>query len=813
MSVIIGHALTRDGVGVPGLTVSIVNHPEFGQTTSQADGQYALAVPAGRWTVDLHATSFIGVQRWVTARARDFSAVKDAVVVRRDSKSTVFQVAQGGFHQATPVNDKDGARTTSLFIPQGTSAWLRHADGGTTPAPSLTLRATEATVGPTGQAAMPATLPPTTAYTWAADISADEAVAANALGIGFDRDVAIYTDDFLGFRVGAQIPLGVYNSAIGAWESSPNAHVLKVVTGGIDVTGDDQPDSVLPLLDGEAAALSAHFAVGTKLVRSLTRHFSAIDTNPCWVCIGSCAPAGGVEAPAAHCDCNAGSLVRIQNQTLSEFTGISGTPYSLAWHSDRSRARQPGIHLYLGNLDDGGTPIGVAGSYFSLEVAGQTISYEGRDAGVGASVYLPWDGKDAFGRPVTGPVPAVSTTAYGFTGVEVESRGGIQVPAQSDFASWPPAGAVKLSDTREVAYVLRRTSHSLGDWVPRENLGNLSLTVLHGYSQLTGTLFLGDGSEVQASSAGATVQFLAGGDGRAGDGTFRDVYVGPRPPLSAAPSGAYFIGNNGRQLWLLDTTLNKARVVSGAETDGFAGDSLDATKGVFNGLTAVKTDAEGNAYLVDSGNFRIRRIDAKSNVLTTVVGNGQRGFSADGTKATDSKLDNLGDLLLGRDGMLYFLCDSSDGRSQLLRRVTAAGEVQTVAGGAEATAQWELASPAELRIGSGLLLAEGPDSELYLAGYQNAAGQSDYVVRRISANGRVTLLAGGGKSADPRESRATSTCFSGISGVAVGVDGVVYVSESGGTGCGVRGPGIRAVMPSGDFVNVTGVVGTSRSLC
>ena len=45
MSVLTGHARTRDGSGVPGLAVSILEHPEWGTATTQADGLYALAWP------------------------------------------------------------------------------------------------------------------------------------------------------------------------------------------------------------------------------------------------------------------------------------------------------------------------------------------------------------------------------------------------------------------------------------------------------------------------------------------------------------------------------------------------------------------------------------------------------------------------------------------------------------------------------------------------------------------------------------------------------------------------------------------------
>jgi hypothetical protein len=103
LSVLVGHVLTKDGAGVPGLTVTVLHHPEFGSATSQADGLYALAVPAGKWTVEVKAESFISAQRWAVAKARDFSHVDDVVVLRRDAKATAIGLPAGGFHQATPV--------------------------------------------------------------------------------------------------------------------------------------------------------------------------------------------------------------------------------------------------------------------------------------------------------------------------------------------------------------------------------------------------------------------------------------------------------------------------------------------------------------------------------------------------------------------------------------------------------------------------------------------------------------------------------------------------------------------------------------
>jgi len=684
-SVMLGHVRTRDGIGVPGMRVSALGHPEWGSTTSQADGLYALAVAAGRHTLRLEASAFISLQRTVTAPARNFAYVPDTAVLRRDEKATLVRMGAGGFHTATPQEDKDGKRTTSLFVPPSTEAFLRFADGGLQPAASLTLRTTEATVGPMGQASMPATLPPATAYTFAAEVSADEALAAGAAGISFSGPVAVYADNFLKFPVGAPIPLGIYDEAKGLWESGSNAAVIAVTAnGGVDYTGDGLEDADFPLLQGEKAALAAHFAAGTQLVRSQTLHFSTFDTNPCWRCVGSCEENG--EASASNnvsCPtCMEGSLIRVQNRSLSEYAPVAGTGFSLGWHSNRGNVRQPAADMKLGLLSDGGAPEDILGTYFRLEVAGRTYVEEDAAGGVGKTARIAWDGKDAFGRTVRGPVAATASTGYGFGAVSVSgSSGGPTLVIQYNqpgFGVWPPPGAREFAATRDALFFLKHTSLSLGDWAPRENLGNLSLDVVHGYSE-DGTLHLGDGSEVSAFEGGPMVRFLAGGGtDTSEDAGFGTVDVGSSPVLAEGPEGVYFIEEETR-VRLLRTDGGVVTIAGDAER-GFAGDGLPATQGRFNYARILEVDSAGNLSIGDIENHRIRRIDAKTGLLSTVVGNGMSGFSPDGTRATEASLDGLSDILVGHDGHLYFMA-ADDVSGALLRRVEERGTLTTVAGG------------------------------------------------------------------------------------------------------------------------------------
>src|SRR4029453_6415775 len=94
-----------------------------------------------------------------------------------------LQTARGSL-----VSDARGIRQVTLFFEPGTTATLVMPDGSTSmlPAGNVHVRATEHTVGPTGPSAMPASLPPTSADTYAVDLTLDEAVAAGARSVDFD---------------------------------------------------------------------------------------------------------------------------------------------------------------------------------------------------------------------------------------------------------------------------------------------------------------------------------------------------------------------------------------------------------------------------------------------------------------------------------------------------------------------------------------------------------------------------------------------------------------------------------------------------
>jgi sugar lactone lactonase YvrE len=127
----------------------------------------------------------------------------------------------------------------------------------------------------------------------------------------------------------------------------------------------------------------------------------------------------------------------------------------------------------------------------------------------------------------------------------------------------------------------------------------------------------------------------------------------------------------------VDATTGIITTVAGNGTAGFSGDGGAATSASLNFPYGVALDASGNLFIADGDNSRIRRVDAVTQVITTVAGNGNFSFSGDGGSATSASLDFPSGVAVDASGNL-FIADSDNSR---IRRVDAkTGIITTVAG-------------------------------------------------------------------------------------------------------------------------------------
>jgi sugar lactone lactonase YvrE len=128
---------------------------------------------------------------------------------------------------------------------------------------------------------------------------------------------------------------------------------------------------------------------------------------------------------------------------------------------------------------------------------------------------------------------------------------------------------------------------------------------------------------------------------------------------------------------LTTRSQNIIRTVAGDGTEGYSADFIQATLSELNQPSGVAVDINGNIFIADTYNNRIRRVDATTGIITTVAGNGSGTYSGDGGLAVSESLYHPESVAIDLSGNLY-IADSWNNR---IRKVDAStGLISTIAG-------------------------------------------------------------------------------------------------------------------------------------
>jgi DNA-binding beta-propeller fold protein YncE len=119
-------------------------------------------------------------------------------------------------------------------------------------------------------------------------------------------------------------------------------------------------------------------------------------------------------------------------------------------------------------------------------------------------------------------------------------------------------------------------------------------------------------------------------------------------------------------------------VIAGTGTKGDSGDGGSALQAQFNGIHNLAVAPNGDIYLADTWNNRVRKIDARSGNITTIAGNGQKGFSGDGGPATQAQFGGIYCVSLDPKGEQLYLADLDNFRIRVVNLKTL--RVRTLAG-------------------------------------------------------------------------------------------------------------------------------------
>ena len=124
------------------------------------------------------------------------------------------------------------------------------------------------------------------------------------------------------------------------------------------------------------------------------------------------------------------------------------------------------------------------------------------------------------------------------------------------------------------------------------------------------------------------------------------------------------------------TPAERISVYAGTGDGTYSGDGGRAVEADIEAPAGITVDSDGNLFIATG--HRVRRVDAETGIISTVAGTGAPGYDGDGGPATEAKLKAPADVAVDAQGNL-FIADADNGR---IRRVDAeTGMMSTVAGG------------------------------------------------------------------------------------------------------------------------------------
>ncbi len=205
--------------------------------------------------------------------------------------------------------------------------------------------------------------------------------------------------------------------------------------------------------------------------------------------------------------------------------------------------------------------------------------------------------------------------------------------------------------------------------------------------------------------------------------------------------------------------------------DRFSGDGGPATNARLNFPTAVTVDGQGNLYIADTMNHRVRVVDAVTGIMTTLAGTGQPRFSGDGGPAVAAGLNEPAALAFDGQGTLY-VADQNNNRVRAIDLGT--GLIRTAAGTGSVAYNGDgiPATDAALAGPSGLACVD--DGTLLIADTFNGR------IRAVDpGTGQIQTVAGdGGEYRYEGEEEPPSTSLSRPSGIVVSRDGALFLTDS-----------------------------------
>jgi sugar lactone lactonase YvrE len=385
---------------------------------------------------------------------------------------------------------------------------------------------------------------------------------------------------------------------------------------------------------------------------------------------------------------------------------------------------------------------------------------------------------------------------------------------------WPSAGAATAAlalfiiglmvwRTAQTTAIVRRavqrvaTNHAMvalptasSSWAPI-----ISPSRLRAYSLRSALIFLvmivGIGSGTfMLSEAANSVRLVIGAPDTL-KGPTLTTYLNTPGGIVIAPNGdLYLADSNNDVIKRYDSRVGITTVV-GNSTNGFSGDNGLATRAQLDTPDGVAIAPDGDLIVADSRNDRIRRVDAPTNIITTIAGSGKNGYDGDDKPAIEAALNNPDAVIAAPNGDIY-IADTLNNRIRMVDHAT--GMIHTVAGDGNTGGDGPIgdggpATSAHLFMPSDVQIAKNGD--LYIADMQHNR------IRKVDAKTQVisTVAGNGTFGASGDNGPALAASLANPAGVALVEDSLgritIFIAD-------YYNGSVRSAGPDGIMRNVSG---------
>jgi DNA-binding beta-propeller fold protein YncE len=258
------------------------------------------------------------------------------------------------------------------------------------------------------------------------------------------------------------------------------------------------------------------------------------------------------------------------------------------------------------------------------------------------------------------------------------------------------------------------------------------------------------------------------GTGQAG---YSETQVNNPYGLVIGPDGAlYFCDLDNQRIRRLDVATKQLTTIAGNGMRGYEGDGGAAIQAALNMPHELRFDRNGDLYIAERDNHVIRKVDRRSGIISTVAGTGVPGFSGDGNIGTRAQLRQPHSIVFDRDGTLL-ICDIGNHRIRRLHLDT--GIIETYAGTGDPLPTPDGATVKGTPLKGPRTLALAANGDLYVALREGNAiykiDQMTQTLRHIAGTGEQGYAGDGGM--------ATRAKLGGPKGIAL-ADNALYIADT-----------------------------------